>query len=1352
MKNIFEESFGYKLIYIFSIDDNNHNGYLKIGDATIKTELSIDKLAPNCRALNQAAISRINQYTTTAGIKYNLLHTELAVYSIKNTQNAIQVKAFRDHSVHKVLENSGFKKLKIKGTNGREWFKINLDIAIKAINAVKKNRLNILQSDLKESFTPIILRPEQEDAVKRTLKQFKTRNRMLWNAKMRFGKTLCALRVVKDSEFNKTIVVTHRPVVNESWYTDFKKTFYDRGDFEYGSKTNGSSIDLLLKSNNHIIYFASIQDLRGSAAVGGLYEKNDDIFLTEWDCVIVDEAHEGTTTALGEDVIKKIVNEGKTKFLALSGTPFNILNEFDTNIYTWDYVMEQESKYNYEKNTFGDSNPYDELPEMKIYTYDLGKIAFSKKYIELVDKAFNFREFFKVWTGDIYQDHIKMPPDCKIGEFVHENDIKSFLDLITKSDENSDYPYSTENYRNLFKHSLWMIPGVKEAKALSTIMKAHSVFGSDTFKIINVAGDGDEEEKPEDADEEEKPEDALSSVKKFIEKAGEFRYTITLSCGRLTTGVTVPEWTAVMMLSGSYSTSATNYLQTIFRVQSPCNKNGRIKRCCYVFDFAPDRTLKMVAEAATLSTKAGKSTESNKQIMQKFLNYCPIISVSGTEMKEYDVNRMLRQLKNVYAERVVRNGFDDNNLYNDELLKLDGIELKEFSNLKNKIGSSPSSHRTNEIDINNQGFTNEEYEENEKLQKKKRSRQPLTPEEEAKLKENNKQKKQRLNAISILRAISIRIPLLIYGADIKIEDDFTLTKMLDDYIIDETSWVEFMPKGVTKEVFKKFIKYYDEDIFIVAGRNIRNKIINADEFPPTERIKKISEIFAGFKDPDKETVLTPWRVVNMHLSESLGGYDFYNESHTEIIDNPRFVDKGDITKNTLANISARILEINSKSGLYPLFVAYSIFEAKCNKYSKEVLSLEFQNKLWIETVNESIYVICKTPMAKQITKRTLVGYKDVSINAHYFDDLINMLTNKPDRFIQKILKPSYWKKEGTENMKFDAIVGNPPYQESTENTSDKPIYPLFFDAAFELSEKVSFISPARFLFNAGKTSKEWNYKVLNDEHFKVIWYKSSSTDVFPNVDIKGGVAVTFRDTTQYFGKIGIYSIYAEQNTILNKVKLENFEPLSKDIYVQNKFDLNQLYLDYPEFKKVIGSKGKEKRLTTSIFKQLNIFSQNNISDSSIKILGLIDNNRVYRYIDEKYILKHENLMKYKVFVSKANGTGSFGEILSTPVIGTPLIGHTQTFISMGAFDTEYEANALFKYIKGKFARCMLGTLKVTQDNNRVIWANVPLQDFTKKSDINWSKSISDIDAQLYSKYRLSQEEIKFIESKILPMQ
>ena len=202
---------------------------------------------------------------------------------------------------------------------------------------------------------------------------------------------------------------------------------------------------------------------------------------------------------------------------------------------------------------------------------------------------------------------------------------------------------------------------------------------------------------------------------------------------------------------------------------------------------------------------------------------------------------------------------------------------------------------------------------------------------------------------------------------------------------------------------------------------------------------------------------------------------------------------------------------------------------RCKKISEEELSLDIQQKLWNETIKNNIFIICKTPMAKQITQRTLAGYSTIKTNAHYFDDLVNQLKNKAPQFIERILNSSYWKKGESGKMKFDAIVGNPPYQEENSNTRKPPLYHYFYDMAFKLSDIVTLITPARFLFNIGQTPKSWNEKMLNDEHFKVINYFSDSKSIFDTVDIKGGVVITLHNTKENYGKIKVFTPFKELN-------------------------------------------------------------------------------------------------------------------------------------------------------------------------------------------------------------------------------
>lgn len=1322
----FTSSLKLKLIYVFRINDAAHSGCLKIGEATSDNE-NIWGLEPNSKALNQAAKKRIDQYTQTAGITYDLLYTEVTIFNAKDGLHS-----FSDSEVHNVLVRSGINRKTFDPKNkANEWFITDLETVKKAIAAVKNGKDSLHTSEITESQSPVAFRPEQIEAIDKTIRQFKKGKEMLWFAKMRFGKTLSALQVVKEHGFTRTLILTHRPVVDKGWFEDFGKIFYDTPEYAYGSKNKGDQFKTLEKDSkgkgSKYIYFASMQDLRGSELVGGNFNKNDGIFGTNWDFIIVDEAHEGTQTELGKNVLQELQKEN-TKVLHLSGTPFNLLDNYkEDEIFTWDYVMEQRAKADWDRVHFGDPNPYSILPKLNIYTYDLGKII--KGYVD-EEVAFNFREFFRV---------------TETGSFLHEKDVRSFLNLICKEDEESNYPYSSVEYRDNFRHSLWMVPGVKEAKALSAMLQIHPVFGQ--FKIVNVAGDGDEEESNEEA---------LRMVEKAISEQPHETYTITLSCGRLTTGVSVKAWTAVFMLSGSHSTSASSYMQTIFRVQTPATINGRIKEECFVFDFAPDRTLKVIAETAKVSAKAGKTSGEDRKIMGEFLNFCPIIAIDGSQMKSYDVNGMLEQLKKVYVERVVRNGFEDTYLYdNDQLMKLEGIELEEFEGLKKIIGSTKAMPKSGDIDVNKQGFTDEEYEQVEGAKKKKK--EELSEREKELLAEKLEKKKNRDSAISILRGISIRMPLLIYGAEVSNEaEEISIDTFTD--LVDNKSWEEFMPKGVTKTTFLKFKKYYEPDVFRAAGKRIRALAKSADQMTIEERIERITSIFSTFRNPDKETVLTPWRVVNMHLGDSLGGYVFLDEHRAKTISQPFFIAQGEITEE-LFSPESRILEINSKSGLYPLYVAYSIYRSRVKETfpgkETELISEEKQKELWDKTVAENVFVLCKTPMAKSITKRTLMGFRNSKVNTRYFEDMIHQITNRPADFISKVKKgQTFWKANNDNDMKFNAIVGNPPYQETTEGTSDKPVYHLFMDIAFKISEKVSFITPGRFLFNAGKTPKEWNKKILSDQHFKVVWYESDSTKVFPNVDIKGGVAVTFRDKNQNFGKIETFASYPEIGTILSKVISDNFNSLRDWVYAPESYRFSkQLHLEHPSIESKL-SKGHLNDLTSNIFDKLDeIFLDEKPASTNeyIQIIGRSDNSRVLKWIKRNYVDEHPNLEFHKVILPKSNGTGTLGEKLSSPFIGGPGLGHNQTFISIGALETEEESKNLLKYIQSKFARLLLGSLKVTQDNKKEVWRNIPIQDFTSKSDIDWSKPISEVDQKLYRKYQLSAIEIDFIERSVKPM-
>lgn len=1350
----FEQTYSYKLIYVFSMPYETHKGMLKVGEATLKTDIMPNELVPNCHTLNQAAKARIDSYTKTASMSYKLEYTELAL----KTEFGYSF-TFKDKDVHKVLMNSGVHKVQPNGATGEEWFATDIETVKAAIKFVKNGKSTLSSSDfVRETRQETIdFREEQINAIEKTLKTFKKDDEMLWYAKMRFGKTLSALEVIRRSQYRRVIIATHRPVVDDGWSEDFKKIFFpgnSEHEYHYERKTKDSAytfdektdaendlkIRKLDKDGTYFVYFSSVQDLRGSKIVGGKFNKNNAVFALDWDLIIIDEAHEGTQTELGDNVVKALKKD-HTKVLALSGTPFNLLDKFgEDNVYTWDYVMEQKKKTEWDLTHQGDHNPYADLPKMHIFTYDLGEKL--KKYVsdEYDTKAFNFREFFRVWYKGPNGNR-ELPKNAVEGKFVHENDVNAFLNLMVREDTGSGYPYSTQEYRDMFRHTLWMVPGVKEAQALSELLRNHPVFKH--FGIANVAGKGDRYE-------EEHSGDALELVRDTIKN---YDHSITLSCGKLTTGVTVKEWTAVLMLSGSYSTAAAQYMQTIFRVQSAGTIDGKQKTDCYVFDFAPDRTLKVLTETVHLSRKPGKSQQKRREAMTEFLNYCPVIAISGSKTRTYSVESMMEQIKQIYAERAVNSGFEDESLYNDELLKLDEIDASKFNELKDIIGASKASKKKKDVVVNGQGLTDEQVEHIDDPEPPTPPKD-LTKEEQEERKKKKQAKEARKKAIDILRGVSIRMPLMIYGADVPIEEDIDINSFVD--IIDDESWKEFMPTGVSKKIFTEFTKYYDRDVFIAAGKRIRRLAAAADRETPTRRVIQIAEIFRHFKNPDKETVLTPWRVVNMHMSETLGGWCFYNDKFEEDtqekkhrLEEPRFVDHGEVTEAVFAK-NSKILEINSKTGLYPLYVAYSFYKQRMDGMSDDDWTPEECQYFWNEVIRDNVYVICKTPMAKSITRRTLCGYSDVKCNAHYFDDLVNMLKNKPEQFKKRVMKGSYWKKDVKE-MKFDAVVGNPPYQEETDATRKPPIYNYFYDMAFELAPIATLVTPARFLFDAGQTSKEWNRKMLSDEHFKVIRYFENSKDVFDTVDIKGGVAITYHDSNTNFGAIDIFTAYSELNEIISKVKHMCEPTMDTIISARGTYRTTNIFnADYPDAIERLG-KGTGNMLVSNFFEKVPEAIANETNEPCLRILCRVGGKRSICNILKKYIQPNKFIDKYNVASPEANSNGRFGERLTVGELLSPEEGATDTFISLGAFDTKFEALALQKYMKTKFFRALLGVKKVTQHCPPMVWEMIPCQEFSENSDIDWSKSIHEIDLLLYKKYGLSDEEIAFIESKVKPM-
>ena len=788
-----------------------------------------------------------------------------------------------------------------------------------------------------------------------------------------------------------------------------------------------------------------------------------------------------------------------------------------------------------------------------------------------------------------------------------------------------------------------------------------------------------------------------------------------------------------------------------------------MKEQCYAFDFAPDRTLRVLAEAAKVSSKAGKQSAEDRRILGDFLNFCPIISVDGSQMKPYDVNKMMSQLKKAQIERVVQGGFEDVALYNDELLKLSEIELKEFANLKKIIGATKAMAKTGDIDVNNQGFTQEEYEELERQRKK--PKKELTPEELARLQELKERNNERKNAISILRGISIRMPLLIYGAELKSENE-EIT--IDNFtaLVDDLSWEEFMPKGVDKETFDKFKKYYDPDIFRESGKRIREMARAADKFTIEERIERISAIFNTFRNPDKETVLTPWRVVNMHMSDSLGGWCFYDAKFEHTLEVPRYVDQGKVTKDVF-NPDSHVLEINSKSGLYPLYVAYNIYrsrvEAAKAKYGE--IGHSFALMLWDATIVENILVVCKTPMAKSITKRTLAGFRDTKVNAQYYPNLIENITKNQSLVVNTLRDGKhFWKINQDKNMKFDAVVGNPPYQltvakKDTENGQKAVtnIFHYFQILANALAQHTSLIYPGgRWIHRSGKGLAQFGFDQINDICLdKLIFYPDAS-ELFTQQGIPDGISIVVKDKKKKTA--GFKYIYYKAGVRIEKDATNPGEEL---------MPLNPLDVDIVSKINHVVEKNDFAYLHDSIFSRTLFGIESNFVEENPKLVREFNpgdtfdkNKEIKLYTNDKagksgrarwYITNKNNITSgtefindWKVVVSSANAGGQKRSNQLAILDNYSVFGRSR--VALKTFRTEKEARNFYKYVKSDLIRF---AFLMTDESLTSLAKQVP-DILNYSDDNNWIDFNLDINDQLYKLFDIdkdSQSYIKDILSK-----
>ncbi len=610
-----------------------HDGWTKIGF----TERDVE--------------TRINEQTHTVGVAHKTWWAMRAVFMTE------PYGTFTDKDFHAYL-----KKLGVLREKDTEWFYIEPNVAREDYMDFTQNH-GVVSSENADAVIPYKLRDEQAQAVQKTAEYFGGRENaeFLWNAKPRFGKTLAAYDLCMSLRAQNILIVTNRPAIANSWYSDYETFFGPQSGYIFVSNVDGIKDKKYVYSREEYrkkidentkgcIEFVSLQDLKGSVYFGGQYDKLAEVSAEKginWDILIVDEAHEGVDTYKTDTAFNHIRRKWT---LHLSGTPFKALanDKFpESAIYNWTYADEQKKKRDWDSANELE-NPYENLPRLSLFTYQMSDIVRDKvkKGIELADNdieefAFDLNEFFKT---------------NEQGNFVHDSDVNKFLDALTRQEK---FPFSTPELRDELKHTFWILNRVASAKALAKKLKLHPVFKD--YEVILAAGDG----KLDDDIENEKSFDRVTKAIESYDK------TITLSVGQLTTGVTIPEWTAVLMLSNMASPAL--YMQAAFRAQNPClftdtYGNTYRKQNAYVFDFDPARTLTIFEQFANdliPKTSGDKGDfDSRKNNVRELLNFFPVYGEDDKgSMIELDAEKVLTIPRHIHAREVVERGFMSNFLF-----------------------------------------------------------------------------------------------------------------------------------------------------------------------------------------------------------------------------------------------------------------------------------------------------------------------------------------------------------------------------------------------------------------------------------------------------------------------------------------------------------------------------------------------------------------------------------------------------------------------------------------------------------------------------------------------------------------
>jgi len=1419
--------YGYTLPHV-----DTHAGCVKVGETT-----------------QRDVRDRILQQTATAGVKHELLFQRKALRS--------DGKLFHDKHLHKYFRLRGIERAFLNN-RASEWFKFG------DVSRAEQMTDDYIHQDydavqVSDTQMDYILRNEQEEAVQKTLeyKQDPIHGpEFLWNAKPRFGKTLTTYDFIRKIKAQNVLIVTNRPAIANSWFDDFIDFIaWQEPGMKFVSETDALAdrapmtredyVNYGLKNVNNedlnirCVAFISLQDLKGARFAGGIHEKLEWVEGTNWDLLVVDEAHEGIDTMKTDRAFDKI----KRKFtLHLSGTPFKALanQKFSTEqIYNWSYLDEQQAKAEWEDTEPG-TNPYASLPSLNLFTYQMSKIIEQEvsKGLSLgdennVDYAFDLNEFFKVKDD---------------GSFIYEKDVSCFLDNLCAG----KFPFAEGERRQELGHTLWLLPRVASAKALEKLLKKHPFFKD--YEVVLAAGDGQSLQDDEEIDE---SEELISDAKRFIRSYDRVKNaiatkekTITLSVSQLTTGVTIPEWTAVLMLSNIKSPAL--YFQASFRAQNPYEFQDKNtgewfrKENAYVFDFAPDRTLQLFDAFANNLSDEGLTgdIEERKDNIRKLINFFPVIAEDeqGT-MVEISPEDVLTFPNRIKAAEVVKRGFMSNLLFaNISAIFSASAELKaiidKISPEKNaRLGNkreikvnTPMLNSQGEVEIDptitisttnglfgapiyetdveatlqryadltdrakvarqfardmvsqlQEGFVNtrEEFdlpkkvldrdtkkaekmlevrvEENlyQRQQKERQAKQEY--EREIQNIEDHQIREERTNQYEAKKK-EIQEAFL---SDVKESVEIVTRKVVETHIENR----EEDKKKTTEDDVRDHLRGFARTIpaFLMAYGSAETTLANFDQNIDPATFEELTSITLdefrklrdGFEYVDEkgetrsfnglfnEVVFNASVVEFFRLKAKLADYlhteeeedifDYIPPQKTNQIFTPRRVVKMmvDLLEQNDPGIfgskETTFIDLYAKSGLYLTEMVKRLF-----KGLQQAIPDEKERVKWI--LENQVFGCAPSNIIYNMVKNYVyAGYPEID-NSNLLElDLTEAA--KADR-----LEETLQERLGKE-MKFDVVIGNPPYQQSDggdETNTERsrggatPLYNLFVEQAKKLTPQyISLIIPARW-YSGGRGLDRFRNDMLMDNRISHLTDIPTASDLFPNVEIKGGVCY-FLWSSGYQGDCMVSNISAGRESIMTRPLVEN----DSDVFIRYNDAisiLRKVELGGDSFSSIVSSQ-KPFGLRTYV-KGHNVKQTNDIVLYENGGISFIDKNLVSINID--WIPKH------KVLVTMAYGAGDDypHQIINLPIYAEPNSCCTETYVVVGPFDSQEIAINVMSYMKTRFFRFLVMLRKHTQHAARSVYSFVPMQDFSK----SWS------DEELFKKYKLTEGEISFIESMIRPME